>query len=347
MIDFNDPTGREFLTLIERLKYERFIASELDDILTRAFNQIVDVIVSGKYRTLTAFQQQRLAQLFRTLATRIAETYDEAASFHLDEMKAYAALEAELTRETVRRLYEAAGLFSVSLGAVLSKNYLTSLVKLPVQGLTIGEWFDAQARTMTLEVRRIIQQGLIDGIGPYAIASKIVAPANAEGPMLLRRAKNEARMVSRTTVNAVQNDAHFQSISTFPTGISDGYVYEAVLDSHTTPICRALSGRVFRYDDPRKKLPPQHIGCRSTIRALLKGVEEPMADQRTPRTLRNYDAFLRTQSVAAQNDILGPARASLWRSGSMTLADAIDADNRVLTLKQLRARLGLATVGAQ
>jgi hypothetical protein len=51
---------------------------------------------------------------------------------------------------------------------------------------------------------------------------------------------------------------------------------------------------------PRKKLPPQHIGCRSTIRALLKGVEEPMADQRTPRTLRNYDAFLRTQSVAAQ-----------------------------------------------
>jgi hypothetical protein len=183
MIDFNDPTGREFLTLIERLKYERFIASELDDILTRAFNQIVDVIVSGKYRTLTAFQQQRLAQLFRTLATRIAETYDEAASFHLDEMKAYAALEAELTRETVRRLYEAAGLFSVSLGAVLSKNYLTSLVKLPVQGLTIGEWFDAQARTMTLEVRRIIQQGLIDGIGMYAIASKIVASTDTEGPM--------------------------------------------------------------------------------------------------------------------------------------------------------------------
>jgi hypothetical protein len=56
MIDFNDPTGREFLTLIERLKYERFIASELDDILTRAFNQIVDVIVSGKYRTLIGLE---------------------------------------------------------------------------------------------------------------------------------------------------------------------------------------------------------------------------------------------------------------------------------------------------
>jgi hypothetical protein len=143
MIDFNDPTGREFLTLIERLKYERFIASELDDILTRAFNQIVDVIVSGKYRTLTAFQQQRLAQLFRTLATRIAETYDEVAAFQLGEMKAYATLEAELTRETVRTLYEAAGSFSVSLGAALPKNYLTSIAKLPIQGLNISEWFDA------------------------------------------------------------------------------------------------------------------------------------------------------------------------------------------------------------
>jgi SPP1 gp7 family putative phage head morphogenesis protein len=213
MIDFNDPTGREFLTLIERLKYERFIASELDDILTRAFNQIVDVIVSGKYRTLTAFQQQRLAQLFRTLATRIAETYDEVAAFQLGEMKAYATL-------------------------------------------------------------------------------------------------------------------------------------EAVLDSRTTAICRALSGRVFRYDDPRRKVPPQHIGCRSTVRSLLKGIEEPMDDQRTPRTLKNYETWLRGQPIPSQNDILGPSRASLWRSGSMSLADAIDADNRVLTLKQLRARLGLATVGA-
>lgn len=346
MIDFNDPTGREFLTLIERLKYERWLASEIDDLLTREFNRVVDVIVSGQYRTLTAFQQQRLAQLFRTLATRIAETYDEVAKFQLGEMKGYAALEAELTRETVRTLYEAAGTFSVSLGAALPKNYLTSIAKLPIRGLNIGEWFDAQARTMTLEVRRIIQQGLIDGIGPYAIASKIVAPAKTDGPVLLRRAKNEARMVSRTTVNAVQNDAQMASLSSLPRSISDSYVYEAVLDARTTVVCRALSGRVFRYDDPQRKVPPQHIGCRSSVRSLLRGIAEPMADQRTPRTLRNYDTWLKSQPTTAQNDILGPSRASLWRSGSMSLSDTIDADNRVLTLKQLRARLGLATVGA-
>jgi SPP1 gp7 family putative phage head morphogenesis protein len=182
---------------------------------------------------------------------------------------------------------------------------------------------------------------LIDGIGPYAIASKIVAPANAEGPLLLRRAKNEARMVSRTAVNAVQNDAQMASLSSLPRSISDSYVYEAVLDSRTTAICRALSGRVFRYDDPRRKVPPQHIGCRSTVRSLLKGIEEPMTDQRTPRTLRNYETWLKSQPTTAQNDILGPSRASLWRSGSMSLADTIDADNRVLTLKQLRTRLGM------
>jgi SPP1 gp7 family putative phage head morphogenesis protein len=261
MIDFNDPIGREFLTLVERLKYERWLSSQLDDLLEREFNRVVDSIVSGQFRTLTPFQQQRLAQLFQTLAKRITEAYQEAIALQLSEMKGYAVLESDIVREAIRVLYEQSGTFNVGLGHGLTKAYLTSIAKLPIQGLNIGEWFDAQARTMTLEVRRIIQQGLVDGIGPYAIASKIVAPASAEGPVLLRRAKNEARMVSRTAVNAVQNDAQFATLSALPDSVSDSYVYEAVLDSRTTPICRALSGRVYRYDDPRRKLPPQHIGC--------------------------------------------------------------------------------------
>jgi SPP1 gp7 family putative phage head morphogenesis protein len=347
VIDFHgDPRGWELRLLIERLKFERWLSSEIDDLLERNFNRVVDEIVSSRYRTLTQFQQQRLSQLFQTLGKRLAEAYAEAAKLQLEQMRGYAVLESDVVREAIRVLHETPGTFNVSIGAGLSKAYIASIAKLPIQGLNIGEWFDAQARTMALETRRIIQQGLVDGIGPYAIASKIVNTKPDE-PALVKRARNDARVISRTAVNAVQNDAQMATLSALPDRISDSYVYEAVLDSRTTAICRALSGRVFRYDDPRRKVPPQHVGCRSTVRALLKGIKEPMADQKTPRTLKNYDTYLRTRSVTEQNDILGPSRASLWRSGTMKLEDAISADNRVLTLKQLRERiLQGETVGA-
>jgi SPP1 gp7 family putative phage head morphogenesis protein len=338
MIDANDPIGRELVALISRLRYERWLGFQVGDILTREFNGVVDLLVSGQYRTLTASQKQRAAQLFRTIAKRIAEAYTAVAAFQAKEMRAYASLEADTTRHTITSLYEAAGLV-VAIGAALSAKYLASIGKLLVQGLTTDEWFDAQARTMTLEARRIIQQGLADGVGSYAIASKIVAPASAEGPVLLRRATNDAQVISRTIANAVQNDAQMAVLSSLPATVSDRYVLDVVLDSRTSAICRSLSGRIYRYDDPRRRVPPFHLNCRTTMRPLLSDIEDSLTVQSESRSIRTYDAWLRTRSDSIQDDILGPARASLWRSGSMSLSEAIGNDTRVLNLPQLRARL--------
>jgi SPP1 gp7 family putative phage head morphogenesis protein len=347
VIDFHgDPRGWELRLLIERLKFERWLSSEIDDLLERNFNRVVDEIVSSRYRTLTPFQQQRLSQLFQTLGKRLAEAYAEAAKLQLEQMRGYAVLESDVVREAIRVLHETPGTFNVSLGAGLSKAYIASIAKLPIQGLNIGEWFDAQARTMALETRRIIQQGLVDGIGPYAIASKIVNTKPDE-PALVKRARNDARVISRTAVNAVQNDAQIATLEKLPSRISDRYILDVVLDTRTSAICRALSNRVYRYDDPKRRVPPFHLNCRTTVRALIKGIDYSLSDQQTPRTLRSYGDWLKDQTVSTQNDILGPSRASLWRSGSLSLADTIDRDNRVLTLKQLRERiLQGETVGA-
>jgi SPP1 gp7 family putative phage head morphogenesis protein len=343
MIDFpNDPRGRELLLLIERAKYERWVSRALAQLLEREFNRVVDLLVSGKYRDLTQFQQLRIHQLFQELDARIRAGYVDAGQLQLREMHGYAELEASLAR---RFALDAVGasVIGLRLGPALPRVFLEAIARLPIQGLSIGEWFSAQAQTMSRETRRVIQQGLVEGKSPLVISRRILADARTEGPVLVRRAINEARIIARTTVNAVQNAATMASNEALPRSISDSYRLVAVHDRRTSAICRALDGNIYRYDDPQRRVPPFHVNCRTTTFPILKGAELSVGDQKnTPLSFKAYGDWLQTQSIAVQNEILGPTRAAWWRDGTMTLADAIDLDNRVLALEQLRARFGIA-----
>lgn len=347
-IDFppSDPRGRELVLLIERAKYERYVAGQVDALLDREWNRVADILLSGKYRTLTAFQRQRTLELFRELEKRLGAGYRDVTELVLREMRGYAQLEAEVARvQAVFTLGTAAGTVSLSLGVTLPQTYLAAIAKLPIQGLRIGEWFEAQAQTMSRETRRIIQQGLVEGKGPAEISRRILADARAQGPVLSRRATQEATSITRTVVNAVQNDAAMASYERLPDSVSDSYRLLIVRDNRTSPICLglALAGRiVYRYDDPARKVPPLHIGCRTGVQAIVKGGDLSVGEQRTaPMSFRSYGDWLTAQTATTQNDLLGATRAGLWRSGTMSLSDAVDADGRLLTLKELRARLGL------
>jgi SPP1 gp7 family putative phage head morphogenesis protein len=342
MIDFpTDVRERELRLLVARIQYERHVATLASELVERELNRVVDILVSGKYRTLTSFQRQRLAELFRELDRTIREGYAGIATAQTQELQAYAQLESDVARATAATILSTGG-SALTVGFYrLPKAYLSAIAKLPIQGLKIGEWWDRQAATMSIETRRILQQGLVEGKGPAEISRRILADARAQSPVLSRRAKNEARAIARTTVNAVQNDAQMASLSALPPDVSDSYMLVAVLDKRTTAICRALDGRVFKYTDPAAKKPPFHISCRTTMRALIRGAEITLGEQKTSPTMQTYAGWLKAQPATVQNEILGPTRAQWFRDERMSLADAIDADNRVLTLPQLRQKLGL------
>jgi hypothetical protein len=64
-------------------------------------------------------------------------------------------------------------------------------------------------------------------------------------------------------------------------------------------------------------------------------------------TFGSYGEWLRSQGNGIQDSILGATRADLWRRGRMTLADAVDADGRTLSLEELAKRLGLSSTSAR
>lgn len=346
-IDFaDDPRGVQLRLLALRAQYERSVMSQADALLDREFGRILDVLLSGKYRSLTVAQRARTLELFREIGTRLGHGYRDLTQLVVTEMQRYAVVEADVSRAQVVGAF--GGEVAVSLGPSLPTAYVESIAKLPIQGLRIGEWFDAQARTMTLEAKRIIQQGLVEGKGQAEIARRILADSRTAGPVLVRRAKQEARAITRTVTNAVQNDAAMASYERLPESVSDSYRLLIVQDTRTSKVCLglALSGRiVYRYDDPTRKVPPLHVACRTGVAPILKGAERSVSEQKKPMTMRDYGAWLTQQPIGVQNEILGVTRADLFRRGKMSLSDAVDADSRVLTLKELRAKLGLnATV---
>lgn len=129
---------------------------------------------------------------------------------------------------------------------------------------------------------------------------------------------------------------------------------------------------------PSGARPPAHWQCRSCMVAVLDGVaiagDRPfVADERTRRkrerdfrreakesgnTIQevrqawakknvgtvaaetDYTAWLKRQSSSFQDDVLGPARAQMFRDGA-PIERFNDASGRRLTLDELRRELGL------
>ncbi len=62
------------------------------------------------------------------------------------------------------------------------------------------------------------------------------------------------------------------------------WMYDAVLDARTTPICRARDGTVLPADDPwwQSNTPPLHFNCRSGIRALTEADAKRRGITETP-----------------------------------------------------------------
>lgn len=117
--------------------------------------------------------------------------------------------------------------------------------------------------------------------------------------------------------------------------------YIATLDEGTTIQCAGYDGQTFK---PKEgPFPPIHYRCRSRrvpkvddkfsiqIEGTRASYEGPVSSKLT------YSGFLRGQSNAFQDEVLGVERAKLFRSGAVRLEKFTDDDNRVIPLSRLRS----------
>jgi len=336
-----DPVGLEFAKTVWRQQYENHVASEVTTLLRGTWSRVYAEMHQPRWAQTTRFTREQQTRLFIEINNIINAGYQQVNTFTAAELVDYAAVEQQIAARTLEvAITDAGGVLSANATRMLSQQMITSIAELPIQGLKLGEWWSHMSTNMGVMMRRTLQQGLLEGLGPHAIARNLFG-VHGDGAVAMRSMR-EARAMARTATAAVQNHAATETYKRAGTNVTPGYTWLSARDNRVTPICRGLDGKTFAYDDPKAPLPPAHFQCRSTTIPELNwkalGIRKP--GERHDLGFKSYASWLRGQTRADQDAILGRAAANVWRSGRVDLIDLVNKDGRKLTVTQLARKFG-------
>lgn len=207
--------------------------------------------------------------------------------------------------------------------SMISEKLVESIVTNdPFDGKILSEWLNEQKLATQIKVKQTIRLGVLNGMS----TSKIVGALYAEPGNPFVGARRNAEIMVRTASAHVTSQA---SLKTFERVGFGSYQLSAVLDSRTTPVCRALDGKVYKVNEKGRKVPPFHPGCRTVMIAITED---------DPAFTDGYEDWLSKQSAADQMSVLGKERYRLWKGGQ-SLDSFVDLDtHHVIPLAELRSK---------
>jgi SPP1 gp7 family putative phage head morphogenesis protein len=256
----------------------------------------------------------RLRKTFVTIDKLIADEYELMSETLKAELVDLFVYESEFTSKLLG--------FDFSNNMVSEKLVESIVSNDPFDGKILGEWLDEQKLATQIKVKQTIRLGVLNGLS----TSKIVGALYAEPGNPFMGARRNADVMVRTASAHVTSQA---SLKTFERVGFGSYQLSAVLDSRTTPVCRALDGKVYKVNEKGRKVPPFHPGCRTVMIAITED---------DPAFTDGYEDWLSKQSAADQMSVLGKERYRLWKGGQ-SLDSFVDLDtHHVIPLAELRSK---------
>lgn len=254
---------------------------------------------------------QRLRHALRGVLAEAHKAFRGELTSHLTDAAAYEV-------DWSQKLYE--GLDVAFDFVTPSRHQLRSLVtSRPFQGAVLREWARGLEADSLVKLMQQLRIGMLEGENLDSIIRRTTT--------VLPQKRRHAEAMVRTAINHVSNAAH-QEFGRENRHLFDKARWISVLDSRTSPVCRARAGKIYPIDSgPR---PPAHWQCRSTIVLLPIGTEF--------RSEPHYDEWLSEQPTGVIDDILGPSRGRLFRHGQLSTTRMVDRFGRALTLREFRAR---------
>ena len=337
------------LSVIRQLLLERVIAGQ-----SAAVNKQLDAIAAAlqkqlKGKELTEYQGKRLDKA-------IAELKD-IVTVKEPDLSDLTAAEAGFFRDAM---------VNVGIDAVLPPvTVLESVAQSSlIQGATMGNWFARLNESARFDIERTVKNGVLLGQTNAQIAKELIGVGD-KGGQPIAKARRDAMAITRTAVQTVAKDARLASLEA-NANIIKAVQWVSTLDSRTSEICMARSGKTWSYPDfkpighkiPWNGGPPAHWNCRSSFIPVTKSFEEltggKIKDKVEPATRASmdgyvaadltFDQFLKNKPPEFADKMLGKGRAELWRSGKITLNQLLDQRGNPLTLAQLKTQYGATKV---
>lgn len=234
----------------------------------------------------------------------------------------------------------------------------TQAVSEPFHGYTLKEWTDKLEADRFARIVNTVRAGLGRGETPEQL-SRSVRGTKA------KQYKDGALNLSRANASAIGYSAlaHTAAIVHEQAASANDHLIKfkqwlSTLDNKTSPPCRIRDALTYTLDNqPIKHGIPWgdgpgrlHFHCRSTYTLIFKSwkemgllpddltdVEKERLNGEVPAA-STYGEWISRQRASRQDDILGPARAKLLRTGGLKISSFYTDDGRWLTLDELRQR---------
>jgi SPP1 gp7 family putative phage head morphogenesis protein len=203
-----------------------------------------------------------------------------------------------------------------------------------------------------VRIQTKVKGGLARGSSPNEIINDVLKTT--------KLTEHQAKTLTRTSITSTQTTA-LRKVAEANSHVIKGFVFTAVLDSRTSPICSFHNGKIYNVDDKRFT-PPLHWNCRSSLVPLIKSKEELAAvkterlkkrelDKKKPESLtgtapkvESFGAWLKRQSFDVQTKILGSMdKANLFREGKLKYDQFVTNTGKALSIQALRNRAANAT----
>jgi len=323
-------------TLRHSIYLERHKAKTVRDILA-LLRDVEGAIQADLLRVdLDAMSRRDLDRLLGRLRKSIADGYEPIIALLDSEIKGLGEYEGQwqvgMFRNTVP--------VRLDFIAPAAEQIYAAAVARPFQGLLLREWYQGLPDGQFRRLRAAIRNGFVEGRTTQQIVREIIGTKKQAG--IIEQSRRGAEAATRTalahTANVARNEVYRANKV-----LIKGVEWVSTLDGRTTFQCMALDGKMFPADSgPR---PPVHVNCRSSTIPVLKSAKQ-LGLKNIPKSTRasmngqvsgelNYDAWLRTQGNAFQDEVLGPTRADLFRAG-LKMDRFVDQSGKELTLNQLR-----------
>lgn len=279
---------------------------------------------------LPALGRRDFTTLLREIEAAIVARYGVIAAAQIADLAALLGTEAAWAAQT-GALPRTAGTGAIDAAAA----------GLLVMGLPVDRQWARQATNLSDRILAAVRTAQATAQAPPDLLATVIGQGarGRERGGIMESARQQASTLADTSAHAA---AYAGRQAAWKAGGVRYLKWHAILDSRTTIHCATRAGKVYTldfqpvgHDIPMGVPPPAHWNCRSILVAMSPDYAPP-GDGQDPYS-ESLDDWLKRHPEAMQDEMLGPTRAALWRSGTINARGLLGRGGETLKVEELRA----------